>query len=296
MPTLVTYGFYPLVASMTVAFAWINFTGAHDLQRAYAVFTAARFVLFIVAEMLWPCRAEWKMTWRSFLRDVKYMVAGSGLMQIVKFGVAWLAIGAAQENAAGLATLPLVVQVLLAILIYELVQYGVHRYSHEGGGRLGRFFWRIHAVHHLPKRIYFLMHPVMHPLNILMVSAIGLIPAYVLGLSKEAVFLFNLTLGVQGLFSHFNVDIKVGPLNYLLIGTELHRRHHSANLQEAGNYGAVTPFWDLVFGSFSYAGSQLPERLGTAGETPYPSSDEYLACLALPFHEARSVGALVKEP
>lgn len=296
MPTLVTYGFYPLVASLTIAFAWLNFTGAHDLQWAYAVFTAARFVLFIVAEMVWPCRAEWKMTWRSFLRDVKYMVAGGGLMQVVKFAVGWLAIGTAQENAMGLATLPLVAQVLLAILSYELVQYGVHRYSHEGRGPIGRFFWRIHAVHHLPRRIYFLMHPVMHPLNVLMVSAIGLIPAYVLGLNKEAVFLFNLILGVQGLFSHFNVDIKVGPLNYLLIGTELHRRHHSANLQEAGNYGAVTPFWDLLFGSFSYAGGQLPERLGTADGELYPSSDEYLACLALPFRDADSSGRAVKEP
>ena len=197
MPTLVTYGFYPLVASLTIAFAWINFTGAHDLQDAYTVFTGARFVLFIFVEMAWPCRAEWKMTWPSFLRDVKYMIAGGGMMQFVKFVVAWLAIGVAQDNAAGLASLPLLAQVLLAILAYELVQYGVHRYSHEGRGPLGRFFWRIHAVHHLPQRIYFLMHPVMHPLNILIVSAIGLIPAYVLGLNKEAVFLFNLIVSAN---------------------------------------------------------------------------------------------------
>ena len=101
---------------------------------------------------------------------------------------------------------------------------------------------------------------------------------------------------MQGLFSHLNVDIKAGPLNYLLIGTELHRRHHSANLQEAGNFGALTPFWDMVFGSFSYSGSQLPERLGTAGDELYPSSNEYLACLALPFSVSNPSEPAIKEP
>jgi sterol desaturase/sphingolipid hydroxylase (fatty acid hydroxylase superfamily) len=287
MQPLVTYGFYPFIASLTVIFAWLNFTGHHDLQWAFTGFTAARFVAFIAAEFAWPCRPEWKMTWPSFLRDLKYMLAGGALMQVVKFAVAWLAIGAAQGNTTGLASWPLLAQLLTGLLVYELVQYTVHRYSHEGRGPVGRFFWRIHAVHHLPRRVYFLMHPVMHPLNILLVSAIGLIPSYVLGLNQEAVFLFNLILGVQGLFSHFNVDIKVGPLNYLLIGTELHRRHHSAHLKEAGNYGAVTPFWDLVCGSFSYAAGQLPSKLGIAGDEPYPSSNRYLACLALPFRSAQ---------
>lgn len=296
MRPLVTYGFYPVIASLTVAFAWLNFTGHYDLQQAFAVFTALRFVLFIVAEIAWPCRPEWRMTWPSFLRDLKYMLAGGVLMQVVKFSTAWLAIGAAQDKTSGLASLPLALQVVVALLAYELLQYGVHRYSHEGRGPLGRFFWRIHAVHHLPQRIYFLMHPVMHPFNILMVAAIGLVPAFLLGINQEAVFLFNLILGVQGLFSHFNVDIRVGPLNYLLIGTELHRRHHSANLDEAGNYGAVIPFWDLVFGSFSYTPGQLPKKLGIAGDEPYPSSDRYLDCLALPFLTDRPSGPVGTEP
>jgi sterol desaturase/sphingolipid hydroxylase (fatty acid hydroxylase superfamily) len=161
---------------------------------------------------------------------------------------------------------------------------------------VARFLWRVHAVHHLPQRIYFLMHPVMHPINIVLVMAIGFVPSFLLGISQEAVFVFNLILGVQGLFSHFNVDIRVGPLNYLLVGTELHRRHHSANLAEAGNYGAVTPFWDLVFGSFSYSAGRQPEKLGIADDEPYPSSNNYLACLVMPFAKLRVQEAAGTEP
>ncbi|MDK2126583.1 sterol desaturase family protein [Parachitinimonas caeni] len=296
MRPLITYGFYPVIASMTIVFAWFNFTGQYELQLAFSIFTASRFVLFIVAEIAWPCRPEWSMTWTSFLRDLKYMVAGGALLQVVKFATAWLAIGAAQSKPSGLATLPLLLQVVIALLVYELLQYGIHRYSHEGRGALGRFLWRIHAVHHLPQRVYFLMHPVMHPINMLIVVAIGLVPSFVLGINREAVFMFNLILGVQGLFSHFNVDIRVGPLNYLLIGTELHRCHHSSELEEAGNYGAVIPFWDLVFGSFSYAGGKLPRKLGIADSTPYPSSNQYLDCLALPFRGHRPDNHDGKEP
>jgi sterol desaturase/sphingolipid hydroxylase (fatty acid hydroxylase superfamily) len=296
MRLLVTYGFYPVVACLTVAFAWLNFKSNSELQTAFTVFTALRFVLFIAAEFAWPCRDDWQMNWRSFLRDLKYMLAGGVVMQVGKFTAAWLALGAAQGQTSGLATWPLALQVLVALLVYELLQYGLHRYSHEGRGPVARFLWRVHAVHHLPQRIYFLMHPVMHPINIVLVMAIGFVPSFLLGISQEAVFVFNLILGVQGLFSHFNVDIRVGPLNYLLVGTELHRRHHSANLAEAGNYGAVTPFWDLVFGSFSYSAGRQPEKLGIADDEPYPSSNNYLACLVMPFAKLRVQEAAGTEP
>ncbi|MBV1776190.1 sterol desaturase family protein [Burkholderiaceae bacterium DAT-1] len=281
----ITYGFYPLIVTLTACFAWLSFTGQADPQRAFTVFTAVRFAVFIATEFIWPCQPQWGMTWISFVRDLKYMVAGGAVMQTVKFLTAWLAIGTAPAAAAGLASLPLVLQIVIALLVYDGLQYAIHRYCHEGRGRLGQFMWRMHAVHHLPKRVYFLMHPVMHPLNMLIVAAIGLVPSFCLGISREALFVFNLIVGIQGLFSHLNVDIRVGPLNYLLIGTELHRRHHSNTLHEAGNYGAVISFWDLLLGSFSYDRGQLPSGLGVADNTRYPSSNRFLACLVLPWRQ-----------
>jgi len=82
-----------------------------------------------------------------------------------------------------------------------------------------------------------------HPLNFIVSLAIVQLPLVTLGARPETLFLFNALMGLQGLVSHFNVDIKAGPLNYLLVGAELHRFHHSANLNEAQNFGVLTPFW-----------------------------------------------------
>lgn len=90
-------------------------------------------------------------------------------------------------------------------------------------------------------------------------------------------------MGLQGLVSHFNVDIKAGPLNYLLVGAELHRFHHSANVAEAKNFGVLTPFWDLVFGTFRYEPKRLPQALGVADPRQYPSSTAIGKVLMLPF-------------
>jgi sterol desaturase/sphingolipid hydroxylase (fatty acid hydroxylase superfamily) len=104
-----------------------------------------------------------------------------------------------------------------------------------------------------------------------------------LGARPEVIFLFNALMGLQGLVSHFNVDVKAGPINYLLVGTELHRYHHSASIDEAKNYGVLTPFWDLVFGTFVYRPAQLPNALGVQDPGAYPDSNEIAKVLALPF-------------
>jgi len=109
------------------------------------------------------------------------------------------------------------------------------------------------------------------------------LPMVVLGARPETIFLFNALMGLQGLLSHYNVDIKAGPMNYLLVGTELHRYHHSADIHEAKNYGVLIPFWDLVFGTFEYHPNRLPKALGVQDPAHYPASTEVLKVLALPF-------------
>src|SRR3990167_3239623 len=83
--------------------------------------------------------------------------------------------------------------------------------------------------------------------------------------------------------SAFNVDIKAGPLHHLLAGAEVDRVYPSAALREAKNFGVLTPFWDLVFGTFFYDPKRLPATLGVAAPEHYPQSDALGQVLALPF-------------
>lgn len=288
MAAFARYWFYPLLLAATLAFALGTIRGDGDLQRWFAWFAGARFVALLAMERLAPCRREWGMTWRSFLRDLKYAVVLGGGGFAVKFLAGWLAIGMAARTPGALSHWPLWVQTVVIALTYEFFQYWLHRCSHAARGPVGRFLWRTHVQHHLPQRVYLLMHVVSHPINFAMVMAVNVLVIRGLGAGQDAVFLFNVLLGLQGLVSHFNVRISAGPLNYLLVGTQLHRVHHGASPEDAGNYGVLTPFWDLVFGTFRYRPDREPEALGVHDPQHYPTSNQLLATLLLPFRAMRA--------
>lgn len=296
MSRFIRYWFYPILLVATVSLALLTMQVGSNLQRAFVWFSVGRLALLLLVEWRIPFRKEWAMTWRSFLRDLKYGLVLGGGGFLVRLAAGWLAIGVADNSNGTLSHWPLVAQFLVLALTYEFVQYWQHRISHEGRGPIGRFLWRSHVQHHLPKRVYLLMHVVSHPVNFIIVTFVGIGVIYGLGVGKDAVFLFNVIMGLQGLVSHFNVDIKAGPLNYVLVGTELHRTHHSAALEDAGNYGVFTPFWDLVFGTFRYRPDRAPKALGVSDPQHYPPSNHLLATLALPFHPRLRYANVDEEP
>lgn len=296
MSKFIRFGFYPLLLALTLAAGLFTLRAGSDLQKAFGIFTLVRLALLLLVERAFPFRKEWGMTWRSFLRDLKYAVVVGGFGFALKFAAGWLAIGLADNTQGMLSSWPVFAQLLVLALTYEFFQYWQHRFSHEGRGVIGQFLWRSHVQHHLPQRVYLLMHVVSHPVNFVIVMAVNFGVIYGLGVGKDAEFLLNVIMGLQGLVSHFNVQISAGPLNYLLVGTELHRNHHSADLHEAGNYGVLTPFWDLLFGTFRYAPDRAPEALGVTEPDHYPSSNQILATMMLPFFPNKSYVHQADEP
>lgn len=243
----------------------------------------------ILIEANFPAKLEWKMTFRSFLRDLKYITAALTTTFATNYLGILLAMFVAGKGHGAAAQLPLYVAVPLAILVFDFVQYWVHRWMHETHWPLGGFLWRIHAAHHLPDKLYVLMHPAAHPLNDILVRHgvnVGLIA--LIGFNADAVFLFSLITGLSGLFSHFNVDVRAGFMNYLFVSTELHRYHHSADPRDAKNFGVTTPFWDIVFGTFVYRPGVLPARIGVDEPALYPHSNEFWRVMALPFRGSRT--------
>jgi len=231
-----------------------------------------------------PARPDWSMTWRSFLRrDVPMMVVNGVALAGTTFCLTaltqWIDVSAVNLTK----WLPWWGQAFAAILISDFLWYWVHRYSHEGQGRFGQWLWKTHVAHHLPKQVYVFMHAAGHPINGAYVRAILMLPPVFLGFSAEAIFAAAVLTGFQGLVSHFNVDIRAGYFNYIFMGTELHRYHHSAALSEGKNYAAVVTIWDQLFGSFDYHPGSVPESLGVHEREAYPGSDEILSVMALPF-------------
>lgn len=87
-------------------------------------------------------------------------------------------------------------------------------------------------------------------------------------------------VAVQGLVSHPNLDIRVGALNRVLMGTELHRWHHAVGLR--GDYAGVLSLWDGLGGSLVYRPGEQPARLGVEPSPQGPSDTQLLDLLAEP--------------
>lgn len=287
MRVFVSYVFYPLLLGLTLSLFWVAMDNGWNMATVFAWMAGIRMLVLLAVEYWHPAKPQWKMTWPSFKRDLKYMTVNGGLAGLVKFGLAWLALDWSRLNTGIVTNTSFVTEFLAVLLGFEFFQYWYHRLSHEGSGRLGAWLWKVHVPHHLPDQVYLMMHPVGHPINFLVSLALVQLPLVVLGARPEVIFLFNALMGLQGLVSHFNVDIKAGPLNYVLTGTELHRYHHSAVVAEAKNFGVLTPFWDLVFGTFEYHPDRLPHALGVQDPEHYPASNDLVNVLALPIAGSR---------
>ncbi|MHA1522974.1 MAG: sterol desaturase family protein, partial [Alphaproteobacteria bacterium] len=237
-----------------------------------------------------PYEKRWTMTWRSLLADVKFAATNTLFIVGLSAFLGLFAISIAGSEIGFASAWPEPVQLVVCLLIFEAINYTIHRAMHESGGIIGTFLWRTHAAHHLPPRLYLVMHAVFHPLNGVTIQAFALVlPVWLMGYSEPVVVMFLIINGMHGLISHFNVDVRMGWANYLFIGPELHRYHHSADVNEAKNYGATLAVYDLLFGTFVYRPGTPPQHLGVNENTGLPPYERYFEVLALPFVKARKL-------
>ena len=242
-----------------------------------------------LAERWIPFRPDWNLSRGDVRTDIIHNIVSSfGGREVFKLAftaallplVAWLA----RSYGAPLwpTGWPLSTQVLLAAAIAELGQYAAHRLAHER-----ELFWRIHATHHSPERLYWLNAGRDHPLGALWLFVGTAVPLIALGVPLQALTLFYVLEGVLGLFQHANIDVRLGPLNWVFSMAELHRWHHSKLTREANhNYGATLILWDVVFGTrFLPEGRAAPDAIGIADLPGFPQG--YLGQLAVPFRWTR---------
>jgi len=282
MKKFIIYCLYPVLLFSVIGLFVLTLKYDWDLKTVFAWMAGFRIGILLLVEYLFPLKKEWKMTKKSFIRDLKWIASGVITSGIIKLAIPLLAIDLSASNDGILANTSIFTGALITLLVYEFFQYWQHRISHNGIGKW-KWLWKVHSAHHLPEQVYLLMHPVAHPINAIIVQVIMMGTLLLLGARAESIFICTALMGLQGLISHFNVEIKAGFLNYIFIGTELHRFHHSANVSEAQNFGVVISFWDIVFGTFYYRPNRIPERLGVENKELYPASTEIFKVLKLPF-------------
>lgn len=283
-PIWLQWGVYPLSWAVAIILFAVAVQGHIQMTTALILSNATLVVLLIVLETLFPFRRRWGATWSSVFTDIKYIAMNGAFLGLAKAVLGLYAIDISGDSVGPASEWPVWLQLVAALLIFEAFQYTVHRFMHEGSGRLGSLFWRLHSAHHLPEKLYVTMHAVGHPLNGLAIQTFCIVvPVWWMGYGETAVTLFLMINAIHGLIAHFNVDTRMGWFNYIFVGTELHRYHHSSALKDAKNFGAVLSVYDQIFGTFVYKPGRAPEELGAFNRTGYPDYQDIVQSLIFPF-------------
>lgn len=144
----------------------------------------------------------------------------------------------------------LAVPVGVTLAARALVSYGTHYAMHAVP-----VLWRLHRVHHLDTELDVTSTVRFHPFELIVQAVPGIAAALALGFVPWVLVLYETLDVAVTLWTHSNLSLPPAVdrvLRYIVVTPDTHRIHHSAWAPETNsNYGAVFPWWDLVFGTFT---------------------------------------------
>jgi sterol desaturase/sphingolipid hydroxylase (fatty acid hydroxylase superfamily) len=176
------------------------------------------------------------------------------------------------DSSTGLSRLnlvsgwPLLGQWLFFLVTHDFWQYWFHRLQHRN-----RWLWRTHEAAHAPLHVDWLAGSRSHALEILIAQTVEFAPLVLLGASPSLPLLKGLTDAVWGMHNHANIDVRFGPLLYLINGPQLHRWHHDLDVPRPGvNFATKIALWDWIFGTAYFPRDRKPARYGLRDSSRWP--------------------------
>lgn len=211
-------------------------------------------ILFIFLEKKRPFREMWNTNNGDFTADLlrTFLTLPSALKMgewiipvLVYYPVLFLRDTVGFKGVSGL---PVFVQLFILLVLSEFIFYWLHRWSQEN-----KTLWLFHAVHHGAERVYWANAGRFHFVDAFLTGLAYAVPIALLGPTAEAITILLLLSAISGFMEHVNVQFSAGWWNYIFNTAELHRWHHSEEIEESNtNYGKVLVIWDLIFGTHLY--------------------------------------------
>ncbi|MBC7637072.1 MAG: sterol desaturase family protein [Acetobacteraceae bacterium] len=156
---------------------------------------------------------------------------------------------------------------VLYVVILDFAEYWRHRLSH-----VFTWWYSLHALHHAQRQMTFWSDDRNHLIDDVIGFAFATAIALLIGIPPLQFPLLVLVLRFLESLSHANVRLRFGWLGErLLVSPRFHRAHHgvtAAGLVSV-NYGAVLPWWDMIFGTADFS-----REFVTTGD---PTAEEALA-------------------
>jgi sterol desaturase/sphingolipid hydroxylase (fatty acid hydroxylase superfamily) len=217
------YEYYEIAAILgcgTLFTLWERWRPAHDLRR----------------------REDWRRDLLALaVLAVGIYLARAGLKAgIEASGVAsWLA-------AQPWRRWPKAAQIFTAGLLVDFSLYWIHRLMHT------RWFWNAHKWHHSSEHLYWLSGLRTSVVHVALFAVPQVLVAfYVFPLTLADIGMASASGVFTQLFIHANIRLPLGPLEYILVTPQNHRRHHALVAGIAhGNYGTGYAIWDRLFGTY----------------------------------------------
>jgi len=226
-------------------------------------------LFFIPLEGLFPRFRDQKIIREEFYTDFFYFAFGHLAIQLLFLltqvpADKLLNFLRMHNQQIYLASLPLVVQVLLAMVAADLTQYMIHRTYHRSS-----LLWKFHTIHHSIKTLDWLSGSRLHLFEIITTRTIVYVVISYLGFSTLAFTAYLFIAAFQTIWIHANIKIGLGWLEYVIVTPRYHHWHHNDRLPTYDkNFSIHFPLIDIVFGTF-----YLPKRAWPAeyGVENYPT-------------------------
>jgi len=284
---LLSISTYPLILGGGMTAGVLARQAGHGAASILVVTSIASILLVAVLERAHPYIRSWNHSRRDVVTDALHaLFSNVAVIQIVDLVVlAGLATAAPRLSSAIGSTLwpsslPLAAQFGIALVVAELGVYLAHRMLHHVPP-----LWRVHAVHHSAERLYWLNANRNHPLDVLFQYTSLTAPLVVLGAGSEVLLLVMLFSALHTPLQHSNIDVRSGPLSFLISTSELHRWHHARGDTGNVNFGTNLILWDQLFRTFHRPGSACRD-VGLESADDFPTG--FLAQLQVPFRRRRA--------
>lgn len=248
---------------------------------SYLVVAAAALAI-VVLERWRPYRWDWQPHGKDVGNDALFLATVQILVPLAVSTAALFVLGTlGRDLELSIQSWwphhwPVVAQVMLMLTLGDVLRYWMHRAFHRG-----QRLWRLHAVHHSPHRLYWLNVGRFHPLEKATQLVVDSLPFVLVGVSEQVLAGYFVFYAVNGFFQHSNCRVRLGALNHLISGPELHRWHHSTVIAESdSNFGNNLIIWDTLFGTRFLPADREVGELGLLNRR-YP--DGFLAQMVSPF-------------
>ena len=210
--------------------------------------------------------------------DVLYtLIARIGLLPFITFVVFYQAQVALNGFLADQGWIPPMLERLLPFLlgrpvptfflyvvILDFADYWRHRLSH-----MFAWWYSLHVVHHAQRQMTFWSDDRNHLLDEVGSFLFFTVVALAIGVPPMQFPLLVLFVRLLESLSHANVRLSFGWLGErVVVSPRFHRLHHATTAagRRSVNYGAVLPWWDMLFGTADFSAAYVPTGDPTAEE------------------------------